>query len=61
MAASRHRPFNLAMPAHQRFLAETLEEISSLQEQFPHMDFERELSILQDQLYTLPATSSSWK
>lgn len=48
--AINHRPFNVKSTDHQKFLKRELNKIHLLQQEYPFLDFEKEIQILQDQL-----------
>ena len=45
--AYKHKPFNSDSEQHQKFLNATLEKTKGLKEQFPFLDFEKEIKYFQ--------------
>jgi hypothetical protein len=50
-SAAQHRPFFHASDQHQQFVRKQLEQIQSLEEQYPYLDFQKEREIFQRQLH----------
>jgi len=42
--AYKHKPFNETSSQHQTFLKSCLNKVSALKEQYPHLDFQKEIA-----------------
>jgi len=49
LQASQHRPFHSSTPAHQAFIAQQLQKIAQIEQQYPFLDFKKERLIFAEQ------------